>query len=373
MRLRNVFAIVSLAFLIACADPNPQPTPEPTPQPSPTPVPWEPPSICPRTVVNNNQWTRDGKVVCPLGAINCDEFAEWSIYPPVIVQEMMNHGARFTHIRLGPFWTPLPVATAFKCWPDIPRPFEPLWSALSGVNSVDIRTYDSAYAIEDGKANLNTWAPDYDENGNILFWGRVDRLLKYATNSNKFFLIEIDVFDGWIAQRPELSPLARANNIQGENWIHGEMMLSAPGQRILDYIDYVIYRTGWANVSYQVGNETFPKENLGWKGSSVDWEFAVRNKIRNSCKKYGYPVRMVSTNSHDETIEAGFDYVNRHTKHAKRDVNVNEFNDAEVSPEEWREEAWQAKAYGTLFHLWRCNWTDEEYRRALTYLNEINQ
>lgn len=365
------WAIVLSLFSFSCGggqDPPPPPTPQPTPTAVATPTPWVPPAPLDGVRVVGDSFVYRDRPVDLLGVVNCDYAAEWSIAPPASVQTMVDHGARYTHIRLGPFWTELEPAVVRTLWADATRPLIPLWTTLGVRKVVDIRTYDSAYAIDEatGLADLTRWNP--------VFWGRIDKLLKFTSGLPQPWIVEIDLICAWILERMALSPWAAPNNVQGISCGGVGVLKRAPAEIHARFVREAVRRTGWAPVVYQTGNETSDADG---QGSSQAWEHGVRAIVRSECQAHGYPMRPVGTNAEDPDIEAGCDYASRHKQRAQYPaaypVWVNEYNDAALTPGQWRNEAELARELGTTYHLWRCHWSDQEYERALQYLRELRK
>jgi hypothetical protein len=341
-------ALVALGLgSIACAVPGPDPTPTPIlPTPSPTPLP-----IFPGLSVSGSDFLGPGgNPIWLIGASNCDEAAEWSVYPPREPDRIFNHRGNWTHIRLGPFWSP-----------DNEMPFATVYRGFSkGGLKKTWREYDSAYLIVDGKADLDQWNP--------VFWGRVSRYFEHVSAYQRPFVTEVDLLDRWILHHSEYSPWRTAHNIQGFNG--GDLSVTGGPlmPRHIDYIRKCVQETGRFNVIYQTGNE-------GFKGYSDLFDRGIYDTVKQACWDFGYPERLVGTNTHDRRIEEWSDYITRHKEEAQhresRPIIVNEYDEGRLPPDKWKAEARRAKDLGTMFPIWRCVASEPEYERLLDDMESL--
>jgi hypothetical protein len=340
--------------------------PIPTPVVEPTPLP-----IRAGMVADGNGWAYKGKRHLVLGAIPCDWAAEWSILNPRELERIAVHRGNYTHIRLGPFWAPYgePLATLVKLAKA--DSLESWYLRCPSTRAMlrseyDAAVRDSAYKISEE----DPWKVDLDE-WNPVFWERVLNTLCGAAEiedrTGNPFPVEVDAIDGWAMDHKKLSPWFLSNNIQGIGCAGLDIMRAgAPSAIHTRFLRKVVKETGWANVFYQIGNETF-------KGTSMEWELGVRDIIRDALKAYKYPERPIGTNSHDRSVERRVNYASRHCFEAPNPENypvwVNEFDDATVSVQDWKGLAKQALKKGTVVHAWSCN--QDDYEGLLDAMMEV--
>jgi hypothetical protein len=244
-----------------------------------------------------------GAVVC------CEEAKEngWPLVTRQALRTMARAGVNWTHVRLGPY-PPAAEGEEF-----------------------------AAYAGD------GSW--------NATFWGRLRASLAEAARLGIY--VEIDVMDAWAFEH--------GRNAFGEDC---SAMSRAPQRHHLKWIRKVAAETGgFANVTYQVGNETFDCE------AAPAWELGVRDALRQAL---GGQPRLIGTNSQNPELEAQFDYATRHGDLAQapagRPLIVNETGS--LTPAQFREQLLAARRLGSTFVLWRGTMNARQWSRALRSFDE---
>lgn len=287
-----------------------------------------------------------GKKLYLLGAIVCCGDAKEKGWPLVDVPTLdlfAEHGANYTHIRLGPN------------------------SALP--NSPD-RDHTGYARVSDTVLDLNGWDESY--------WERVRNCVEACRERGIY--VEVSLIDVWVLKHSGLPDQVcawrKAANKQGFDLGTPAIVNVKPHPRAIAWVKKVVDEIGkYDNVMWLDGNEVFDAHSP----DATNWVTGIHDCVRERETEKGFRHHVFGTNSHQRKLRfLKNTYEVFHTKTAEhslgRPLIVNEYGDLAAQDkmaEEWKKQALSAVHQESSFMLWKGGMTNTEFTQALTYMQEV--
>jgi hypothetical protein len=275
---------------------------------------------------------KSGNRVYLLGAIICCGDAKergWPLIDEANLDLHAEHGANYTHIRLGP-------NSALPESPD--------------------RDHTGYGRISDTVLDLNTWDPTY--------WERVANCVEAARQRGTY--VEVSLIDVWTLKHQALaSAWWKEANKQHFNLGTTAIVNVKPHARALAWVRKVVDVLGaFDNVLWLDGNEVFDAHSP----DPTAWVTGLHDAVRERETERGFKHHLFGTNSHVRALRfLSNTYEAFHTKEAVasagRPVIVNEYST--ITPLQYKAAALDAVHKESSFMAWKGGQTNSQWQQTL--------